>query len=479
MKRLLWAFALAAAPTLITAQAPATATATDRLTLDQYLEYETVSDPQISPDATQIIYTRGWVDKQNDRRETSLWIMNADGGRNRFLVRGSNARWSPTGDRIVYTAQGDPKGTQIFVRYMDAEGAITQITRVEKSPNNVAWSPDGTRLGFTMDVEDKVSWPIKMPHAPEGAKWIETPHIVERLDYRQDGTGFDDEGYRHVFVVPATGGTPRQLTNGKWNHTGVEWTPDSKQILFTSNRVENAEYEWRESDIYAVNLDSGAIAQLTKHKGPDGSPKVSPDGKRVAYTGNDWSKDTWQDSKLYVMNIDGSNPRMVSGAWDRSPQSMSWKEDGTGVYFTAQDTGAQNLYFLPLAGSRSDEVQTLTRGKYMLTTSSVAKGKAVGVLTSPKQPPDIVGFDINAPQQMKQLTNVNDDILAGQEARRRHRDQLHVGRRDEDSRLVHHAAGFRSVEEVSAAAAHPRRPALACTASPSISAGRRWPPTAT
>jgi dipeptidyl aminopeptidase/acylaminoacyl peptidase len=114
-----------------------------------------------------------------------------------------------------------------------------------------------------------------------------------------------------------------------------------------------------------------------------------------------------------VMNADGSNPRMVSGAWDRSPQSVTWKEDGTGVYFTAQDSGSQNLYFLPLAGSRSDEVQTLTRGKYMLTTSSIARGKAVGVLTSPKQPPDIVGFDINAPQQMKQLTNVNDDILAG------------------------------------------------------------------
>jgi len=409
MKRLLWAFALASAPTLIAAQAPVT----DRLTLDQYLEYETVSDPQISPDGAQIIYTRGWVDKQNDRRETSLWIMNADGGKNRFLVRGSSARWSPTGDRIVYTAQGEPRGTQIFVRYMDAEGAVTQITHVEKSPGNVAWSPDATRIGFTMEVEDKVSWAIKMPKAPEGAKWVETPHIVERLDYRQDGTGFDDEGYRHVFVVPATGGTPRQLTNGKWNHNGVEWTPDGKQILFTSNRSENAEYEWRESEIYSVNVDSGTIAQLTKHKGQDGNPKVSPDGKRVAYTGNDWAKDTWQDSKLYVMNIDGSNPRMVSGAWDRSPQSVTWKDDGTGVYFTAQDTGSQNLYFLPLAGSRSDEVQTLTRGKYMLTTSSMAKGKAVGVLTSPKQPPDIVGFDINAPQQMKQLTNVNDDILAG------------------------------------------------------------------
>ena len=53
----------------------------------------------------------------------------------------------------------------------------------------------------------------------------------------QDGTGFDDDAYRHVFVVPATGGTPRQLTDGNWNHNGVEWTPDSKQILFGSLRI--------------------------------------------------------------------------------------------------------------------------------------------------------------------------------------------------------------------------------------------------
>ena len=409
MKRLLSAFALASLPTLIAAQAPGA----DRLTLDLYLEYETVSDPQISPDGSQIIYTRGWVDKQADRRESSLWIMNADGSKNRFLARGSNARWSPTGDRIVYTAQGEPRGSQIFVRYMDAEGAVSQITRVEKAPSAVAWSPDGTRVGFIMSVDAKVTWPIKMPHAPEGARWVETPRIVERLDYRQDGTGFDDDVYRHVFIVPATGGTPRQLTDGNWHHNGVEWTPDSKQILFTSLRIPDADYQWRESEIYAVNVDSGAITQLTRRKGPDSNPQVSPDGKRVAYTGNDWSKDTWQDSKLYVMNIDGSNPRMVSGTWDRSPQNLVWKEDGTGVYFSAQDQGSQNLYLLPLAGSRSDEVQVVTRGTHMLTTSSIAKGKAVGVATSFQTPPDIVSFDLAAPDKQRKLTEVNADIVAG------------------------------------------------------------------
>ena len=415
MRRLIFALALASMPAVLAAQNATTSNtaANDRLNLDLYWEFETVADPQLSPDGAQIIYTRGWIDKVNDKRESSLWVMNADGSKNRFLVRGSNARWSPTGDRIAYTAQGDPKGTQIFVRYMDAEGAVSQVTRVEKSPSAVAWSPDGNRLGFVMSVDAKNAWPIKMPRAPEGAKWVEAPRIVERLDYRSDGVGFDDDAFRHIFVVPASGGTPRQLTDGQWHHNGVEWTPDSKQILFGSNRVADAEYQWRESDIYSVTVETGAIKQLTTRKGPDGSPQVSPDGKRVAYVGYDASRNTWQDSKLYVMNIDGTNARVVSGEWDRSPQNVMWKPDGTGIYFTAQDQGSQNLYVLPMAGDRTDVVQPLTKGTYMLTTASVVKGKAVGVLTSPNVPSDIVSFDVATPTQIKQLTNVNEDILAG------------------------------------------------------------------
>jgi dipeptidyl aminopeptidase/acylaminoacyl peptidase len=400
--------AMALAPLHAQQAAPA-----DRLDLDLYWEYEVVSDPQMSPDGTQLIYTRESIDRVNDKRESALWVMNADGSKNRFLVRGSYARWSPSGDRILYTAQGEPKGTQLFVRYMDAEGATSQITHVEKTPTTPAWSPDGASIAFTMMVEQKNTWPIKMPRMPEGAKWTEAPRIVERLDYRQDRQGFTDDGYRHVFVVPASGGTARQLTDGNWDHNGAEWTPDSRQILFTSLRVPDAEYQWRDSDIYGVTVGTGAITQLTRRKGPDNNPKVSPDGKRVAFTGFDWTKDTWIDSKVYVMNIDGSNPRLVSGPWDRSPQGLYWNADGSGVYFTAQDQGSQNLYFLPLAGSRADEVQPVTRGAQLLTVSSFAKGKGVGVLTSARRPPDIVSWDLAAPDKIKQLTFVNDDILAG------------------------------------------------------------------
>ena len=389
-------------------------TRTDRLTLENYLDWETVSDPQLSPDGAQIIYTRGWIDKINDKRESALWIMNVDGSRNRMLTKGSGARWSPNGDRIAYTATGEPKGSQVFVRWMDAEGATSQVTHVDQAPNGVAWSPDGKQLSFTMLVEDRNTWPIKMPKAPAGAKWTETPCIVERLHYRQDRNGFVDNGYRQTFVVPASGGTPRQLTSGNSDQSGNDWTPDGKSILFSGNRAEDAEYQWRESEIYAVDVATGDVRQLTHHKGPDANPSISPDGKRVAYLGTDWSRASWLQSKIYVMNIDGSSSRLVSGDFDRPPADVRWSADGNTLYFTAQSEGSQNLYQLPLTGAGAGKVTPITKGVQMLTVSDLsAKGLAVGTLSTPEQPGDIVTFDLKSPASVKQLTAVNEDVLAG------------------------------------------------------------------
>ena len=79
--------------------------------------------------------------------------MNADGTKNRFLLTGDGAVWSPDGTRIAYVAAAEnPKGAQIFVRYMDAEGATTQITRLTESPGNITWSPDGKWISFTSFV---------------------------------------------------------------------------------------------------------------------------------------------------------------------------------------------------------------------------------------------------------------------------------------------------------------------------------------
>jgi dipeptidyl aminopeptidase/acylaminoacyl peptidase len=411
MKRVL--LTLAAALVVTPCAAAAQDVATDRLTLDLYLEMESVSDPQISPDGGQIIYTRRWIDKVNDRRESALWIMNADGSKNRYLVDGSSASWSPDGTRIAYLARGEPKGTQIFVRWMDAEGAITQVTRVEETPGSIRWSPDGRTIAFTMLVPERDTWTVKLPGRPEGARWTEGPRIIDRLNYRRDRVGFLEDGYRHVFVVPADGGTPRQLTSGDYDHGGgfggaIDWMPDGRAIVFSGLREEDADYIWRESEIYEVSVADGTIKQLTQRRGPDGSPAVSPNGRLIAYTGYDFTDDTYIDSKLYVMNRDGSDPRLLTAELDRTPRNLMWSSDSRTVYFNIDSEGTRNLY----AASLDGRVQKLTDGAHMLSVGDIDRnGRAVGVLTSYHEPGDVVSFNVRRPSQITQLTFVNDDIL--------------------------------------------------------------------
>src|SRR5438067_10290286 len=116
--------------------------ASNRIALEQYLDWEEVQTPQLSPEGSQILFSRRWVDKMNDKWESSVWLMNADGSHARVLTQGSDVHWSPDGKRIAYVAKGEPSGSQIFVRWMDAEGAVTQISHLTEAPSGLQWSPD-------------------------------------------------------------------------------------------------------------------------------------------------------------------------------------------------------------------------------------------------------------------------------------------------------------------------------------------------
>ena len=410
MSRLRATLTLLLAPILLPAVLAAQNEPDGTLKLVTYLDWETVSNPQISPDGSEIIFTKGWVDKINDRRSSSIYIMNADGSRMRVLVEdGSSPKWSPSGDRILYTAGTESEGTEIFVRWMDDEGAASQITHLENSPGNVEWSPDGTQIAFTMSVDSDHPWPISLPGRPDGANWTEGPKVVDRLVYRRDRRGYIDGGYSHLFVVPADGGTARQLTDGDWNHNGVAWTPDGAEILFTSLRVEDAEHEWRQSDIYSVDVASGDITRLTDRSGPDGSPLPSPDGRLIAFTGNDLTTDTYITPRLYVMNRDGSNVRMISDGFDRRGSGMIWADDGSGFYMTVRSEGTSNLYFASVRGG----VRPVTEGNHMLSVSTIGSGMAVGTLSDYHRPGDLVSFPLSDPGRINQLTEVNADVLHG------------------------------------------------------------------
>ncbi len=403
--------------------ADATANVNDRLDVATYLEWEGVANPQLSPDGTQILYTRRWVNKLADEWETSVWIMDANGGRNRFLVDGGDARWSPDGKRIAYLAKGEPAGSQIFAHWMDGAGATSQLTHLTEAPHTLRWSPDGGTLAFTMRVPKTDKWKIDMPTPPEGATWTKAPRVVESMHYRADRTGFLQDGFVHVFTVPADGGSPRQLTEGEWNvgarptgipdDVGLEWMPDGRHLVFDGLREKDADSRYLESYVYAVDVATRDIRQITTRKGPWVAPQPSPDGRLIAFVGYEWTPQTYKTDELWVVGFDGKGMRRISGDFDRDPAQLQWAANGKNLYFTADDRGSRNVYAASVSGGR---VHPVTAGAQILNLTSITdRGIAVGTRSAPRTPEDVVTLRLAHAGDVRQLTHVNDDVLNGRQ----------------------------------------------------------------
>jgi dipeptidyl aminopeptidase/acylaminoacyl peptidase len=296
---------------------------------------------------------------------------------------------------------------------MDAEGAKSQITRLDNGPSNLRWSPDGQWIAFTSRVDDSADFAgVQLPSRPEGADWTSEPKVVERAGYKRDRQGYIDTGWTHLFVVPAAGGTARQLTNGEWNHSDIAWGPNGKEIYFSSYRSDDWDRpeNWQESEIYAVNVTTETIRQLTNRPGPDGNAVPSPDGQLIAYIAGDKHRDTYRNQRIYLMNHDGSGSRLISGDYDRQSGGLRWSPDGRGLYFSVSREGYRSLHFVSIDGG----VIQLTEGKQLLTLSSFSdNGIAVGTITSAHEPGDLYRLNLDNPANPTRLTEVNADVLNG------------------------------------------------------------------
>lgn len=384
---------------------------------EDVFELEMAADPRVSPDGRRIVYVRTSMDIMKDRPRSNLWTVNTDGSEHRPLLSSrqsySAPRWSPDGRRLAYIsgAEGSP---QMYVRWMDT-GQTALITNLTRAPGSLTWSPDGRWIAFTMFVPKEKEPLAKAPAKPEGAEWAPPVKVIDSMIYRADGEGFLESGFTHVFVVPADGGSPRQLTQGDFDQGGrLSWSPDSSRILYAANRNADWEYDPVESDLFTVSVSGGEITQLTTRNGPDFGAVFSPDGKQIAYAGFDDHEQGYQVANLYVMNADGTGSHQLLTDLDRDVDSINWDGAGRGVYFQYDDRGVRKIGYTDLGGRMrvvvegvggNDLGRPYTSGSYTVSGNDVI---AV-TLNNPQRPAD-VGVSIGR-SAVRQLTRLNEDLF--------------------------------------------------------------------
>ncbi len=323
------------------------------LALEDVFQLRFASAPLVSASGEFIVYTRHSMDIMQDRERKNLWVVRRDGSEHRPLTSGamtvSHAALSPDDTRVAFVAKDDT-GSQIFVHWLQ-QGYTAQLTRLANAPGQLTWSPDGQQLAFTMRVAEKAPVMGVLPSAPEGADWAPPPVVIDRAVYRSDGKGYRKHGFQHVFVMPASGGSPRQVTSGDFDHSGgIAWSASADALFIAANRGDDAELNPVNTDLFRVDLATDELTRLTGRQGPDSGPVVSPDGRYIAYTGWDDAGKGYHRQRLYIMRADGSGRHELMADLDRDVASPRWSEGSEHLFFSFDDKGDTVLAMTDLKG---------------------------------------------------------------------------------------------------------------------------------
>ncbi len=304
------------------------------ITVDDLYRLDSPQGLSLAPDGKSAVYVRQWIDPVRKEERHSLWLVEGSRTRVRSLEEGEpDARtpfYSPDGKWIVFLStrprpdgwkqtppappQSDP-AVDLWLLPVGGGQAIP-LAGPEKPHGRVfndgfygrvAFSPDGRKLAFVADDGAE-------PRTPEES--------VNRVTVVRPDQGEGYTGYRPAQVwVAELDEKPgkwaarkiQRLTKDDVWYGDPQWSPDGKTLVVHANRTDEREsvrYSINHNfDLWAIDVESGKLRQLTDGPGPEVSPRFTPDGNRLVCLSVPRRGPHRDIFNLAVVELTGEKPR--------------------------------------------------------------------------------------------------------------------------------------------------------------------------
>jgi dipeptidyl aminopeptidase/acylaminoacyl peptidase len=387
------------------------------VTIDDYFQIRDVGQPEISPDGQWVAYTVRTKMLKEDKNETRIWMVSAHGGEPLPMtaegVTSGHPRWSPDGKYLAFTSSRNGGKSQIWLLNR-LGGEAVKLTDVTQGVNDFEWSPESSRLVLVIqDPKPDEAEAEKDKDKPAPAKpKTQPPYVIDRLQFKEDTVGYLDNRRTHLYVFNVEKKSVTQITSGNFDDAQPAWSPDGKQLAFTSNRTLPDPDASRDTNIWVVaadNTDKGAhLTQITTNPGADSQPAWSPDGKWIAYvTQLDVHLFWYATQHLAIAPSNGGDAKVLTQTFDRSVRRPRFSADGNSIFFVAVDDGTQNLCRIAVTGG---EVSRVIGGRLTVGTFSLGKDGAIAAQIGTTDRPDEIFLQSGS--DLTRLTKTNDALVS-------------------------------------------------------------------
>jgi dipeptidyl aminopeptidase/acylaminoacyl peptidase len=383
------------------------------------IAFDRLSEPGVSPDGRQVVFTVSALDLAANKRRSDLWVVGTDGSGLRPLTRhadnDSNGAWSPDG-KTVYFLSTRSGSSQVWRLPLEG-GEAQQLTTLPLDVGSFVLSPDGKWLSLAMEVFPGATPEETRKRLDDTAAGKATGKTYDRLFFRH-WDRWADGRRNHIFVMPATGGTPVDVMKdmdadapskpfgGASEYT---FTPDSRAVVFGARNAGREEAWSTNFDLFVAPADGSAAPRNLTSANPawDAHPAFAPDGRTLAYTAMKRPGYEADRFRIVLRSWPDGAERVLTESWDRSAGELAWSADGKTLFTTSDDLGNHALFAVDVASGR---VRTVVGNGHVVSPQVNGK-RLVYLLDTLRGPAELYSTRADGTDTQR-ITGINDARLA-------------------------------------------------------------------